>query len=50
MLLGSAKAMGERGWDIEKTEHRFLDGVRIRTKGRQIVEKQGLKILDEDVE
>ena len=30
MLLGDARTMDERGLDIEKTEHRVLDGERIR--------------------
>jgi hypothetical protein len=30
MLLGDAGARDERGLDIEKTEHRVLDGERIR--------------------
>jgi len=30
MLLGDARTRDERGLDIEKTEHRVLDGERIR--------------------
>ena len=29
MLMGKTRAMDERGLDIEKTEHRVLDGERI---------------------
>ena len=32
MLLGDARTMDERGLDIEKTEHRVLDGSRIRVE------------------
>ncbi|CAB1060177.1 Transposase [Olavius sp. associated proteobacterium Delta 1] len=38
MLLGDARTRGERGLDIEKTEHRVLDGERIcdeRTANRR---------------
>jgi len=50
MLLGDTGTWDERGRDIDKTEHRVLDGKRIRDEGRQIVEEQGLKLLDEDIE
>ncbi|CAB1065301.1 hypothetical protein D1BOALGB6SA_10098, partial [Olavius sp. associated proteobacterium Delta 1] len=30
MLLGDARTRDERGVDIEKTEHRVLDGERVR--------------------
>ncbi|CAB1057696.1 hypothetical protein D1BOALGB6SA_2449, partial [Olavius sp. associated proteobacterium Delta 1] len=30
MLLGDERARDERGLDIEKTEHRVLDGERVR--------------------
>ena len=30
MLLGDTRTRDERGLDIEKTEHRILDGERIR--------------------
>ena len=30
MLLGDARAKDERGFNIEKTEHRLLHGERIR--------------------
>jgi len=33
MLLGDAGTWNERGRDIEKTEHRVLDGKRIRDEG-----------------
>ena len=33
MLLGDAGTWDERGRDIEKTEHRVLDGKRIRDEG-----------------
>ena len=33
MLLGDARTWDERGRDIEETEHRVLDGKRIRDEG-----------------
>jgi hypothetical protein len=33
MLLGDEAAWDERGKDIEETEHRVLDGKRIRDEG-----------------
>ena len=33
MLLGDVRTWDERGRDIEKTEHRVLDGKRIGYKG-----------------
>ena len=30
MLLGDTRTRDERGLDIEKTEHRILDGERVR--------------------
>ena len=33
MLLGDARTWDERGRNIEKTEHRVLDGKRIRDEG-----------------
>ena len=32
MLLGNARTQDERGLDIEKTEHRAIDGERMRDK------------------
>ena len=33
MVLGNARTGAERGRDIEKTEHRLLDGKRIGAEG-----------------
>jgi len=49
MLLGDARIRDERGMDIEKTEHRTIDGERIsdeRTKNRRA--EHGLKLLEDD--
>ncbi len=49
MLLGDARIRKERGMDIEKTEHRTIDGERIsdeKTKNRRA--EHGLKLLEDN--
>jgi hypothetical protein len=50
MILGNVRTGDERDRNIEKNEPRRLDGKRIHGEGPAIVEKQGFRLFDEDIE
>jgi len=50
MRLGNARTIAENGGDIEKINIASSTASETATSVRQIFEKQGLKLSDEDIE